>query len=368
MFERLRSSLEGYRWLWSAQRRWRPSALPIACILFAARVVMDLARSFSRPLALGGGTAIVVAVIAFSLAFESPGVDTREWSYAQGGFDIVFSSPWRRTETVEMASLGRFGEALPGSTHRRRVKGGLRPSYVTVQAYEIGDIGSTHDVAASLLGPNAQTLWRPTTLADGVHAVAYRLEEDGEGEAQAALVFWGRDMRGFAIGVQGNRDDEDMVLAEASLIADSIRHHGKVVADFHLIYSSTFGVSRTALERVRYLAVTPGEPRDSSLVRIMPLSMPDATAEECRAAAVDHYGRIPVALSRTHLRAAETQLLCANSSVAVRLTFGSGQLSVRQVDERGTVIFAMIQRLFQPDPWRRVLVPPPDPSANLVSR
>lgn len=48
--DRFRRLLEAYRWLWNAQKRWRPHPIWIAVPLFGLRVLVDVGRALLPPL------------------------------------------------------------------------------------------------------------------------------------------------------------------------------------------------------------------------------------------------------------------------------------------------------------------------------
>ena len=80
----LREILDGYRWLWRAQLRWRPGPRWLVVIRFIGRLIADTWRaalptrhspvSFFGPVFLVRSAAIVVTLVAISVALTGDGV------------------------------------------------------------------------------------------------------------------------------------------------------------------------------------------------------------------------------------------------------------------------------------------------------
>src|SRR5687767_8156037 len=95
----LRRIFEGYRWLWRAQRRWRPGALWVAYVQFIGRVMADIMRSMRPRRPASTAIAVVAAAGVLGIAIARVARQDHEvlpaaWRHDAGGFVVAFPAPW----------------------------------------------------------------------------------------------------------------------------------------------------------------------------------------------------------------------------------------------------------------------------------
>jgi hypothetical protein len=345
----LRRALEGYRWLWRAQRRWRPEAFWLACVQFVARVMADMMRSM-RPRSPGSAAMVIAAgIVSVTLGIamsrdRDTDVQPAQWRHDAGGFAVAFPAPWRSASEDDVIAVAPLGEPVPGSTYRRTAGGLLMPRFVTAQTYALGEIGSIPDATRSLtegiVGP-VESVVRAEIASRGVRVAAYRFEEEGEPLTRAAIVFRGSDADGYVIGLTGRRDDEAIVLAAARQIADSIRFDGEPLMEEDFAFAALLEIPLETLLAARAMEYTHGERRDSALWSLLPVAVPDAaTTEECRAAAIPFFAQAPPRISFTSAwKGFEIQVTCRSSVITIRTNFRRFVPLLRQFDSMGTQIY-----------------------------
>jgi hypothetical protein len=212
--------VEGYRWLWSAQRRWHPGSRWWNAIGFGVRVSADIMRLLIPPLRTVNRLrvkhlALASLVLAVALVFDAqrrgdPGVEPTivTWADTTGGFEVVFPAGWVATDEADDETR----PAMAGSTHRRPAGGGLLKRQLTARAYDLGVIPpgiTTKNLAflASGIRAPGETIVRPALSGEGTYVTAYRSPGSADDASNAAVFFRGRDGHGFMLEITGHRED-----------------------------------------------------------------------------------------------------------------------------------------------------------------
>jgi hypothetical protein len=360
--------IEGYRWLWSAQRRWHPVSRWLAAIGFGVRVLADIMRLLLPPLrvvnrlrvkhlALASLVLVVALVVDAQRRGGGPGVEPTivTWADSTGGFEVVFPAEWVATD----ADRDEPRPAVAGSTHRRPAGGTLLKRHLTARAYDLGEIPpgiTTKNLAflASGIRAPGETIVRPALAGEGTYVTAYRSPGGADDASNAAVFFRGRDGHGFMLEITGHREDETLLVDEAFAIARSLRHEQTVLNDLAILLAQSFFVPSGAMERARAMEVDAGMPR-----RVVPATRPrelepfvvnanlfldtgtaSASVDECRARAVLLWSR-QLTRFTGGARPVEFRVACQTSNVVIGLrTPGLGPiLDLRQFDNDGRVIF-----------------------------
>jgi hypothetical protein len=373
MARRLADLVEGYRWLWSAQRRWHPGSRWVAAPLFVLRVLADIMRSVvpSRPPRLSAKQIALVSVLLFfALVLGVPRGADRDfepaavtWADTTGGFEVVFPADWVATEPAR----DERRPAMTGSAHRRPAGGTLLRRHLTARVFDLGVIPpgiTTRNLAALASGIRApgETIVRPALARQGVYVAAYRSAGSANDGSSAVIFFRGRDGHGFMLEITGHREDETLLVDEAFSIADSLRHDQLVLSDMAIRLAQSFLVPPEALEQARAMQVdvgmtrsvvgplpTPTQSRRLGLQRpvvnanlFLDTGTGSARDDECRARAVLLFSEGLPALPEIFLRPVELRVTCQTSTVSIGvdlLTAPAPHLLLRQLDLAGRLIY-----------------------------
>jgi hypothetical protein len=375
-FRRLRRVIEGYRWLWRAQRRWRPGALWLVYIEFMARLVADLLLFVApsrrgaimgsrRPLfssvVVGVGVAVaVLGVVVLRVRDRPSDVPPAEWRHDEGGFAVAFPTPWESASEDDVIAALPIGAPVEGSAYRRPTDGLLVRRFVSAEAYFLGETTSTRGAVTSLVnwveGP-VVILERARAASPSVRITSYRFVRRGVELTQAAILFRGIDRFGYMIGVTGRREDEAVVLEEARRIADVIRHEGPVLSDGDLVTAQLFDIPLEALEATRSMTLRTVERRDSARWSFRSMELNEAeSVEECRAGAIvlANLGapRLPLL---EPISVFETLVTCPSSRVSMRVSMANVRPTLRQFDQDGALIFEAVSHRgvtpYEPQIW-----------------
>jgi len=375
--------IEGYRWLWSAQRRWHRSSRWIAAPLFGVRVIVDIMRSIvpSRlPRIRPKHLALVGLLLLAGLVFDAQRRADRDfeptavtWADTTAGVEVVFPADWVATD--EAGDEPR--PAMAGSAHRRPVGGTLLRRYLTARAYDLGVIPpgiTTRNLALLASGIRApgETIVRPERAGRGAYVTLYRSPVRAEDGSNAAVFFRGRDGHGFMLEITGHRDDETLLVNEAFAIANSLRHEQLVLSDMAILLAQSFAVPPRALEQARAmevdyrmtaLAVGPLLPSTQTR-QVQPIvvnanlfldtATGGASDDECRARAVLLFSQGLPALPEVFLRPVEFRMTCQTSTVAIEFDLRATALVLRQFNRAGELIY---EESAQPESL--FTVPPP---------
>jgi hypothetical protein len=359
-FRRLRRVIEGYRWLWRAQRRWRPGALWWSAVEFVARVAADMMllvapiqsgaimrshRPLFTSMVVGMGVlAAVLGVLVLRVRDQPSDVPPAEWRHDEGGFAVAFPTPWESASDHDVVASLPIGAPVPGSAYRRDTGGLLVQRFVTAQAYFLGETASTRGAVASLInwvaGP-VVTLDAAERVAAGVRIASYRFENGGEALTQAAIVFRGRSALAYMIGVTGQREDEAIVLAEARRIAGAIRHDIQPLTDGEIMTGQLWDIPMDVLESIGNMTLRTVETRDSAKWSFRSFELSEAESfEECRAGAIflaNREGLPGFRLGSGDIF--ETLVTCPTSHVSIRVPTTNVRSTLRQFDQDGALIF-----------------------------
>jgi len=366
--------IEGYRWLWSAQRRWHPGSRWLAAIGFVVRVLADIMRALMpsvravsrlrvKHLALASAF-LVIALVVDAQRRGDRGIEPTAvtWADTTGGFEVVFPAEWAATN----AAGDEPRPAMAGSTHRRSAGGALLRRHLTARAYDLGVIPpgiTTRNLAllASGIRAPSETIVRPALAGQGVYVTAYRSAGSADDVSNAAVFFRGRDGHGFMLEITGRREDETLLVDEAFEIARSLRHEQLVLNDMAILLAQFFAVPSQALEHARAMEVdyamtssvvgplpTPNEVRRLGLQPLvvnanlfLDTGTGSARDDECRARAVMLFSQGLPALPEIFLRPVEFRVTCRTSTVAIGFDLRAAQpyLVLRQFDTTGEVIY-----------------------------
>jgi hypothetical protein len=357
-FRRLRRVIEGYRWLWRAQRRWRPGALWLSAVEFVARVAADMMlcivpgagetamssnRPLRSPLVLGAAVAACLLVVGVLTLRDRPSdVPPAAWRYAEGGFTIDLQAPWESARDDDVVAPLPVGAPVRGSAYRLASGGMLFPRFVTVQTYFLGEIGLVRDVVKSIgnwvRGPVVPL--EVLRAHSGVLIPSYRFEDRDEELTQAAIVFRGRGGLAYAVAVTGRRRDEAVVLVEARRVAEAIRYDRPPVTDGEVAMAWLFDLPMDALAATRSMTFRNVELRDSAGEVFASMDLSEAESlEECRAGAlvlIDSFWLPALGAVREF----DALVTCPSSRIAMRVGTRAMEPSmVRQLDRTGTVVF-----------------------------
>lgn len=362
---RLRELVESYRWLWRAQRHWRPSSSWWAPIQFGGRIVAD-AVWFLVSAVIGGGTmarnrtkwsiaaALTVMVVSWiavdRLREDQSGEATPvEWASATGGFEVAFPSGWAPAADTPPSSLPG-SEVLAGSAHRFRAGGVIGRRYLQAQAYRLGEIeaGTTMYAAArsaqSTPDPSHHNIWKPSRTGSGAYIAAHRFERSGQALSQVQIVLRGRNANGFLIELTGDRDDEPVLLTQARAIADSIRLDARPLYDPEVFLFAYLDVPNEAGDGARYFQPSVADSAVSGTRLHVMATLDQATSiEACRAGSAQLWLGVlgPFLVERFRRRLWSHQLLlsCPGSSVELLYDLRGHDFFLRQYDAGGTLVY-----------------------------
>jgi hypothetical protein len=370
MTRRLADLIEGYRWLWSAQRRWHPGSRWLAAIGFGFRVLADIMRLLVPPLRAVNRLRVKHLALASLVLVAALVVDAQRrvdrgvepivvtWADTTGGFEVVFPAEWAATDGAD----DELPRAMAGSTHRRSAGGTLLKRHLTARAYDLGVMPAgitTRNLAALASGIRApgETIVRPERAGRGAYVTLYRSGSGDEG-SNAAVFFRGRDGHGFLLEITGHRDDETLLVSDAFAIANSLRQEQLVLNDLAIRLAQSFSVSPRALEAARAMEV---DYRMSTLA-VGPLPSPaqqrrmvepivvnanlfldtatgGASDDECRARAVLLFSEGLPSLPEVFLGPFEFRMTCQTSTVSIGPDRQRPALLLRQFDRAGEVIY-----------------------------
>ncbi len=364
---RLKELIEGYRWLWRAQRRWHPSSTVLAVMQFGSRIVADVVW-FLLSAVLGGGsmarnpirgmkwaattlTLVAVSWIAVERLRDDQGVEASsvQWASAVGGFEMVFPPGWvPAVDTPPSSSSGPV--FLDGSAHRLHAGGVISRRYLQARAYELGEMeaGTTMYAAArsaqSTPDASYHNVWSPSRTGSGAYLAAHRFDRSGQALSQVQIVLRGRYANAFLIEVTGDRDDEPVLLTQARAIADSIRLDARPLNDREVFLFAYLDVPNEAAEGARYVQPSVADSSVTGSRLLVMATLDQATSiEACRAASAQLWIRVlgPFLAERFRRRlwSHQLQLSCPGSSVDLLYDLRGHDFSLRQYDARGTLVY-----------------------------